>query len=118
MFGDDEEDEEFLDKKVERIGDSMLDSLLRGSGIYGAVLSTVKKTLQKWQSERERGTKQDNAKILIEALNVSPPLGSKVRKLNSSLNTDKWNKEVYDKIPFIKSNAAFLINLLYCIGVF
>ncbi len=39
---DDEEDEEFLDKKLDRIANGTLDSLLRGSGIYGAVLSTVK----------------------------------------------------------------------------
>ena len=98
-FGDDEEDEEFLDKKIERIANGTLDSLLRGSGIYGAIISTVKNTLLKWQEERAKGVKQDNAKILVEALNVSPPIGSKVRKLNSALNTDKWNKQVYEKIP-------------------
>ena len=98
-FGDDEEDEEFLDKKIERIANGTLDSLLRGSGIYGAIISTVKNTLLKWQEERAKGVKQDNAKVLVEALNVSPPIGSKVRKLNSALNTDKWNKQVYEKIP-------------------
>ena len=99
VFGDDEEDEEFLDKKIERIANGTLDTLLRGSGIYGAVLSTVKNTLMTWMQEREKGTKQDNAKILVTALNFSPPIGSKVRKLNSALNTDKWNKGVYEKIP-------------------
>ena len=99
VFGDDEEDEEFLDKKIERIANGSLDTLLRGSGIYGAVLSTVKNTLMTWMQEREKGTKQDNAKILVTALNFSPPIGSKVRKLNSALNTDKWNKGVYEKIP-------------------
>ena len=98
-FGDDEEDEEFLDKKIERIANGTLDSLLRGSGIYGAIISTVKNTLLKWQEERAKGVKQDNAKILVEALNVSPPIGSKIRKLNSALNTDKWNKQTYEKIP-------------------
>ena len=61
-FGDDEEDEEFLDKKIERIANGTLDSLLRGSGIYGAIISTVKNTLLKWQEERAKGKKQDNAK--------------------------------------------------------
>jgi len=98
-FGDDEEDEEFLDKKIERIANGTLDSLLRGSGIYGAIISTVKNTLLKWQEERAKGVKQDNAKVLVEALNVSPPIGSKIRKLNSALNTDKWNKQTYEKIP-------------------
>ena len=96
---DDEEDEEFLDKKLDRIANGTLDSLLRGSGIYGAVLSTVKNTIMKYMSEREKGMQADNGKVLVEALNVSPPLGSKVRKLYSAMTTDKWNKDVYDKIP-------------------
>ena len=98
-FGDDEEDEEFLDKKIERIANGTLDSLLRGSGIYGAIIAAAKNTVLKWQEERAKGVKQDNSKILVEAMNVSPPLGSKLRKINSALNTDKWNKQVYDKIP-------------------
>ena len=41
---DDEEDEEKkskeFDKKEERILNSMVDTMLRGSGIYGAIVST------------------------------------------------------------------------------
>ena len=95
----DDEDEEFLDTKTERIANGTLDSLLRGSGIYGAVLSTVKNTIMKYMSEREKGMQADNGRVLVEALNVSPPLGSKVRKLYSAMTTDKWNKGVYSKIP-------------------
>jgi len=50
-------------------------------------------------SEREKGMQADNGRVLVEALNVSPPLGSKVRKLYSAMTTDKWNKGVYSKIP-------------------
>lgn len=96
---DDEEDEEFLDKKVERIANGTLDSLLRGSGIYGAVLSTVKNTVMKYVAEREKGMQADNGRVLVEALNVSPPLGSKARKLYSAMTTDKWNSGIYNKIP-------------------
>ena len=99
VIGDDDEDEEFLDTKVERIANGTLDSLLRGSGIYGAVLSTVKNTIMRFMSEREKGTRADNGRVLIEALNVSPPLGSKARKMYSAMTTDKWNKDIYDKIP-------------------
>jgi hypothetical protein len=96
---DDDEDEEFLDKKLDRIANGTLDSLLRGSGIYGAVLSTVKNTVLKYVSEREKGMQADNGRVLVEALNVSPPLGSKARKLYSAMTSDKWNQGVYDKIP-------------------
>ena len=97
-WGDDEEDE-FLDKKVDRIANGTLDSLLRGSGIYGAVLSTVKNTILRYMSEREKDMQADNGRVLVEALNVSPPLGSKARKLYSAMTTDKWNKDIYGKIP-------------------
>ena len=96
---DDDEDEEFLDRKVDRIANGTLDSLLRGSGIYGAVLSTVKNTVMKYIAEREKGMQADNGRVLVEALNVSPPLGSKARKLYSAMTTDKWNAGVYNKIP-------------------
>ena len=99
LFDDDDQEEEFLDTKIERITNGTLDSLLRGSGIYGAVLSTVKNTIMKYMSEREKGMRADNGRVLIEALNVSPPLGSKARKLYSAMTTDKWNQDIYDKIP-------------------
>jgi hypothetical protein len=99
VMWDDEEDEEFLQTKVDRIGNGMLDSLLRGSGIYGAVLATVKNTIMRFMSEREKGKKADHGRTLVEALNVSPPLGSKARKLYQAMTTDKWDKDIYDKIP-------------------
>ena len=50
-------------------------------------------------AEREKGMQADNGRVLVEALNVSPPLGSKARKLYSAMTTDKWNAGVYNKIP-------------------
>ena len=43
LFDDDEKDEEFFAKKKDRIANSMIDGILRGSGVGGAVVSTVKK---------------------------------------------------------------------------
>jgi len=99
MFDDDDQDDEFLDTKIERIGNSTLDSLLRGSGIYGAILSTAKNTIMRFMYEREKGRRADHGRTLVEALNVSPPLGSKARKMYSAMTTDKWDKDIYDKIP-------------------
>jgi hypothetical protein len=73
--------------------------LLRGSGITGAVIATVKNTIMKYIEQRERGMRADNGRVLVEALNLSPPIGSKARKLYSAMTTDKWNREVYDQIP-------------------
>ena len=52
---DDEEDEEKkaknLDKKQERILNSMVDTMLRGSGVYGAIVATLKNTIMTYFKE-------------------------------------------------------------------
>ena len=52
MFGDDEDEDQIL-KKRERVIQGTIDSILRGSGIYGAVLSTLKNAVIKWKQQRE-----------------------------------------------------------------
>jgi hypothetical protein len=39
MFGDDEDEEAYL-KKKERVINGSIDTILRGSGIYGVAIST------------------------------------------------------------------------------
>ena len=92
-FLDDEEREEVLDKKSERVLNTMLDSTLRGIGIYGAAVSTIKNMVLQFQKQDEKGWRGDYAYVLIEFLNMSPPLGIKARKLYSGLMTYKYNKE-------------------------
>ena len=92
---DDEDDEEMLDKKSQRMLNGMIDSLLRGSGLAGAVIATIKNTILKFLEESGKGWNADYGNVLVEALNVSPPLGSKARKLyRGGLKTYKFNKEV------------------------
>ena len=82
----------------------MLDSLLRGSGIYGAALATVKNTIQEYIEQEEKGFRADYGQVVVEALNVSPPLGSKARKLYSAMNTRKFNKEVMNRMSMFDYN--------------
>lgn len=91
---DDEDDDEILDTKTERIANGMLDSLLRGSGIAGAVLSTVKNSIIEYMEQDKKGFKADYAEVLVEAINLSPPLGSKARKLYSAGKARKFNKDI------------------------
>ena len=51
---DDEPEEEALDKKTTRILNSMLDTILRGSGLTGAVVSTLKNAIMRYQKEEEK----------------------------------------------------------------
>ena len=91
---DDEDDEEILDTKTERIANGMLDSLLRGSGIAGAVISTLKNSIIEYMEQDKKGFKADYAEVLVEAINLSPPLGSKARKLYSAGKARKFNKDI------------------------
>ena len=97
---EDEEKEEKKDEKIERIFNGALDSLLRGSGIYGAVASTLKNTIMRFFDEREKGYKGDYGNVIVEAINLSPSIGSKFRKMYSALKTDKYNKHVYDRMGY------------------
>ena len=108
-FDDDEEkmnDEQlkkaqkFKEKKYNRIVDGMISSLLRGSGLTGAYVDSIYKTIKEWQTQREKGWKADHAETVITALNVSPPIGSKFRKLYSAIKSDKFNKDIYDKMSY------------------
>ena len=88
------DDDKILDTKTERIANGMLDSLLRGSGIAGAVVSTLKNSIREYMEQDAKGFKADYAEVLVEAINLSPPLGSKIRKLYSAGKARKFNKDI------------------------
>ncbi len=91
-FGDEEPDEEKLNKKYTGIVNGMADSLLRGVGFHGAAISTLKNVIMKLA---EGAKAQDAA---IEMLDISPPVSSKIGKLKSAGRTWDWNKkEIYEK---------------------
>ena len=92
-FEDDEEDAAILDKKGARMANSMVDTILRGTGVYGAGLSTIKNILLKFKAQEDKGWNADHTYTVIEFMNLSPPIGSKARKLYSGIQTWKFNKE-------------------------
>tara|TARA_Y100000361_G_C11116282_1_gene320585 strand:- start:75 stop:1169 length:1095 start_codon:yes stop_codon:yes gene_type:complete len=95
MFANDEEEEELnFDKKSQRIANGMMDTILRGSGLYGAVVSTVKNTIIKFIEQEKKGWTGDHTYTIIEAINLSPPIGSKLRKLYSAIQTYRFNKDI------------------------
>jgi predicted kinase len=103
LFSDDEEDE-ITDTKKERVVNGMLDTLLRGSGIGGAVVATVKNVILKFMKESEKMddgvyyTGPDWGNVIIEGLNIAPPIGIKARKIYSGLKTWEYNKDVIDQM--------------------
>jgi len=100
LWGDNE-DEEVIDDKAKRTLNSAFDSLLRGTGMYGAAVAAIKNTILRWQVEKEKGWRRDDGRIILEALNFSPPIGSKLRKIYSAIKTESYNMyEISDEIGF------------------
>ena len=112
-FGD-EDDEEFDEKgkkltakeiaerkqkqQEEKEGDMLngfVDGILRGAGLYGAIAATTKNVLLKYQEveAKEKGMK-DYTPVVLDAVSISPPIGSKVRKLNQAMKGRDYNREV------------------------
>jgi len=72
----------------------MADGMLRGSGLGGAIVSTLKNTAVKYQEQSDKGFKGDYARVLIEALNIAPAIGSKANKIYGAMKTNMFDKDV------------------------
>ena len=113
---DDEEDDKKLtktelekkqkkrDTQYERTLNTMLDSLLNGSGLTGRVLATVKNVVFKFLQEKDKGWNSDMGNVAIEAANISPPLGSKLRKMKKAGDVYDWNQKVIDEMDTFDIN--------------
>ncbi len=113
---DDEEDDKKLTKteleekqkkretQYERTLNTMLDSLLNGSGLTGRVISTIKNVIFKFLQEKDKGWNSDMGNVAIEAANISPPLGSKLRKMKKAGDVYDWNQKVIDEMDTFDIN--------------
>ena len=98
MFGLEDDDEEkraeqFL-KKKERVINGSIDTILRGSGIYGVAVSTLKNMIIKFAEQREKGYNKDESAVLMEALNFSPVVGIRARSIVNAEKTVNYNEKV------------------------
>ena len=81
-------------EKRARQANNMVDTLLRGSGLKGAVISTLKNVIMQYQKQEKKGFRADHTYTLIELANISPPIGSKARKLYGAHQTKKFNPDL------------------------
>jgi hypothetical protein len=102
MFDEDEEDEKktekFFDTKKQRVINGTIDSLLKGLGVGGAVLATLKNYAIKLSENLEDDSffKEPPS---YELLQVSPPIGIKIRKIRRAEKNLEWNKDVLTELP-------------------
>tara|TARA_R110001592_G_scaffold105093_1_gene295607 strand:- start:196 stop:1152 length:957 start_codon:yes stop_codon:yes gene_type:complete len=104
-LGDD--DEEDFDRKKERILNQMVDSWLTGIGYGGKAIGTIKNTLMEYFEQRDKGFNSDHAYTLLSLLSFSPPIGSKLRKIYSSIQTEQFNRGVFAKRGFTLDNPIW-----------
>jgi len=99
MFDDDEEDNNklFL-KKKERLINGSIDSVLRGTGVIGAIVSTLKNTAIAFARQRDVNYNPDESAVVVEALNLSPVIGIKARQIVNAEKTLNYNKKIIDEM--------------------
>jgi hypothetical protein len=85
----------------------MVDSIARGTGLLGAVFTVVKNTSIKLYEASETKNPKYQDKIL-EVLRISPPIASKIQKLQSAGRTASWNMDEIKTKGFSLDNPGFL----------
>jgi len=108
LFGEEEEDDEktkkFFDTRKQRVINGTIDTLLRGSGVAGAVVATVKNAVIKYGQQQEKGWGKKLGVISDELLQLSPPIGIKARKLDNFERTMEFNKKVIPEMDTFDIN--------------
>ena len=106
-FGDSDEEEEERDEKTISIANSMSDTLLRGLGFGGAVVSVVKNAILRAKKESEKD-RPNYEKIAYEIGRLSPPISSKLSRINQAARAYQWDKDKMETMGFDIQNPAFL----------
>jgi hypothetical protein len=100
MIGD-EEDEEDKTKQQERIVNGMIDSILGGLGLGGNVVMTIKNTIKEYLKQKEKGWNADHTYTMLRLVGLSPTIGSKLRKVYSGIQTEKFNEDVIKEMSLL-----------------
>jgi len=110
-FGDDDEDDEKKaekkNKKALSVANGMIDSQLKGLGVFGAASVAMKNTLMTlYEQHGKKSPKYDEA--VADLLSFSPPLGSKVSKIKGGFRSFSWNKKEIQSKGYSLDNPAYL----------
>ena len=110
LFGDDDEEQESVfDDRSLKLANGILDTIIRGFGIWGGIGSAVKNTIlegMKQLEKQESGGVRRSEYVLIQALNMSPILGAKARQGISAYNNIVDQRDLYGEMGFDLYNPA------------
>jgi len=111
-FGDDEEETDEAkakkrEKKAYDIANGMIDSQLKGLGIFGAASVAIKNALiTLYEEHGKKSPKYENA--IDDLLSFSPPLGSKISKIKGGFRSFSWNRKEIQSKGYSLDNPAYL----------
>jgi len=94
-----DEDEDWEDKS-DKVVQSMIDNILYGFGLEGAVIVTIKNGILEFKEQEKKGWNADHAYTVLAFANLSPTIGSKLRKLYSSIKGKQINEDVIEKMDW------------------
>ena len=86
-----------------------IDTLLRGSGLYGSILSAIKNTsLKAYELYNDPKGRYKKSELLVEMLNVSPPVGIKARKFMTAWSAITYNQKEADYLGWSLDNPYYM----------
>jgi len=106
-FDDEEpEDQEKKDKYIS-IANGMADSLLRGTGVAGGVMSVTKNAVMRIIKESQKDN-PNYEKVGADLQRIAPPISSKLSKINQAARSFKWDKDEMINGGWGLDNPAYL----------
>ena len=117
-FGLEEEDEnnevdnKDLNKAIDRTVNTVIDSQLRGTGVFGAALSAIRNTVLEFEKQEEKAyddnflSTPDHSRTVLQLTSFSPVISSKLRKLYSAGNEWNYNRAAIKELGLDIDNPA------------
>jgi hypothetical protein len=121
MFGDDDDDEEkkkkeqqtlYTNEPFARAINGVLDTFLRGAGLYGAIASSAKNVWIKWYEASNNDRKLNSAEMALEMTSVSPPINAKINQIKKIFDIFIYK----DSLKKIKTEGFGIDNPLWTVA--
>jgi len=113
LLNDDDVSDEKMANTKSMMLNSTTDSMLRGFGIQGALMSGFKNATQEYFKQSAKGYNADYSEVAEDLLNISPPIGSKFGMLDRAGDRKKWAKiRKNDEFKFELGNPSLEASLM------
>ena len=101
------DDEETKEQKYFDTANGMADSILKGTGLAGNVVAVGKNAIIRI-IEEEQKDRPKLEKVGYELTRISPPISSKLSRINQAARSYQWEKEDMATMGFDIENPAYL----------